>query len=92
MEERRCEGVCTIAAKCPYWAGSLSGAKVTVDLCSGNKTKVTKWVFVLPVVLLAMPIALYFSYTLLKNMGKDPNAQEQAAQTASAPAATATIQ
>ena len=41
----------------------------SAEVHTENKTKVTKWVFVLPIVLLIMPVALYFSYSLLKNMG-----------------------
>lgn len=57
----------------------------SAEIHTENKTKVTKWVFVLPVVLIIMPIALYFSYSLLKNMGKDTTETAQTA--ASAPAA-----
>lgn len=58
----------------------------SAEVHTENKTKVTKWVFVLPIVLLIMPIALYFSYSLLKNMASKDKVVEAAA--ASAPAAT----
>lgn len=56
----------------------------SAEIHTENKTKVTKWVFVLPIVLLIMPVAMYFSYSLLKNMGKSP--EDVASTAASAPA------
>ena len=64
----------------------IFGYYKSAEVHTENKTKVTKWVFVLPVVLLIMPVALYFSYSLLKNMASKDKVVEAAA--ASAPAAT----
>lgn len=57
----------------------------SAEIHTENKTKVSKWVFVLPMVLLIMPIALYFSYSLLKNMGKSEDTATETTA-ASAPA------
>ena len=64
----------------------IFGYYKSAEVHTENKTKVSKWVFVLPVVLLIMPVALYFSYSLLKNMASKDKVVEAAA--ASAPAAT----
>lgn len=64
----------------------IFGYYKSAEVHTENKTKVTKWVFVLPIVLLIMPVALYFSYSLLKNMASKDKVVEAAA--ASAPAAT----
>ena len=64
----------------------IFGYYKSAEVHTENKTKVTKWVFVLPVVLLIMPVALYFSYSLLKNMASKDKVVEASA--ASAPAAT----
>lgn len=62
----------------------IFGYYKSAEVHTENKTKVTKWVFVLPIVLLIMPVALYFSYSLLKNMGNKEKVVEAAA--ASTPA------
>ena len=64
----------------------IFGYYKSAEVHTENKTKVTKWVFVLPIVLLIMPVALYFSYSLLKNMASKDKVVEAAA--ASAPAVT----
>ena len=64
----------------------IFGYYKSAEVHTENKTKVSKWVFVLPIVLLIMPVALYFSYSLLKNMASKDKVVEAAA--ASAPAAT----
>lgn len=64
----------------------IFGYYKSAEVHTENKTKVTKWVFVLPIVLLIMPVALYFSYSLLKNMASKDKVVEAAAT--SAPAAT----
>ena len=64
----------------------IFGYYKSAEVHTENKTKVSKWVFVLPVVLLIMPVALYFSYSLLKNMASKDKVVEAAAT--SAPAAT----
>lgn len=64
----------------------IFGYYKSAEVHTENKTKVSKWVFVLPVVLLIMPVALYFSYSLLKNMASKDKVVEAAV--ASAPAAT----
>lgn len=56
----------------------------SAEIHTENKTKVSKWVFVLPMMLLIMPVALYFSYSLLKNMGKSEDTATETT-TASAP-------
>ena len=62
----------------------IFGYYKSAEVHTENKTKVTKWVFVLPIVLLIMPVALYFSYSLLKNMTSKDKVVEAAV--ASAPA------
>ncbi|XXQ68519.1 zonular occludens toxin family protein [Neisseriaceae bacterium B1] len=57
----------------------------SAEIHTENKTKVTKWVFVLPVVFILMPIMIYFSYSLLKNIGKTEETATETT-TASAPA------
>ena len=64
----------------------IFGYYKSAEVHTENKTKVSKWVFVLPIVLLIMPVALYFSYSLLKNMASKDKVVEAAAT--SAPAAT----
>ena len=64
----------------------IFGYYKSAEVHTENKTKVSKWVFVLPIVLLIMPVALYFSYSLLKNMASKDKVVEAAA--ASAPAST----
>ena len=64
----------------------IFGYYKSAEVHTENKTKVTKWVFVLPIVLLIMPVALYFSYSLLKNMASKDKVVVAAA--ASSPAST----
>ena len=66
----------------------IFGYYKSAEVHTENKTKVTKWVFVLPVVLLIMPVALYFSYSLLKNMGNKEKVVEAAGTVAASTPAT----
>ena len=66
----------------------IFGYYKSAEVHTENKTKVTKWVFVLPIVLLIMPVALYFSYSLLKNMGNKEKVVEAAGTAAASTPAT----
>ena len=66
----------------------IFGYYKSAELHTENKTKVTKWVFVLPIVLLIMPVALYFSYSLLKNMGNKEKVVEAAGTAAASTPST----
>ncbi|MDO4433720.1 MAG: zonular occludens toxin domain-containing protein [Alysiella sp.] len=61
----------------------------SAEIHTQNHNKRSKWVFVLPITILLIPIMFYMSYTLLKNMGKDTT--EQAAQNTETISASAPI-
>lgn len=74
--------------RCISWIKKIFGYYKSAEVHTENKTKVTKWVFVLPIVLLIMPVALYFSYSLLKNMGNKDKVVEAAGTAAASTPAT----
>lgn len=58
----------------------------SAEIHTENSNKVSKVVFILPLMLVIMPIMIYMSYAMLKNLGKPKEAEnEQTALSASAP-------
>lgn len=56
----------------------------SAEIHTQNENKRSKWVFILPIAVLMIPIMFFISYNLLKNMGK--STEEEAQTAASAPA------